>query len=296
MLGLRIKIVLFLFIVGMTIAGVLTLWRDYWKEIQNERQVEQTFGDPTKRTTVTPKVDLGLVRYEAIKQKIKEGEVAIARENLYRMLKNYGESSAAGEARQMLGLINLQQFYAQETIDKLDQYEIQSKDSWIKLAEKLETTTDDLKLVNGWMGEELQPGDKLKHRPLSFVIYFKHHEKKMELRQVKEGREIFFKEYNLTASQLPSGLVLPLQTKIKTKTATQGQKIIVSSDLNYIVAEKMIVLEIEGLSLKNEARLLAQKNNAQGQQVLESGFFLKREHLQEVFALVRNGTKVLIVR
>ena len=135
----------------------------------------------------------------------------------------------------------------------------------------------------------------------------------MLLRKVGE-KEYLFKVYNAKDIRLTPGMRLPVEMTIAGKNAMYDGKPVLSTDPNYADAEKWFAGTKSGVSIRTPpvARALpveepksssSKKSSTPAAMpapapapTAETGIFLAREDIEELFALVRKGSKLSLVR
>ena len=141
----------------------------------------------------------------------------------------------------------------------------------------------------------LHPGDHLLVAPLDFDCGVDLSEKSVVL--VRKGR--FFKEYKAVDVRIPPTMRVPAELKIGMKSATIAGKTVPSTDPRYVDAEKWIPSDKGGLIMRTVPVARPVVDGAatgQPQEAVEYGIFLRREDLDEIYALTRSGAKLTIVR
>jgi hypothetical protein len=154
--------------------------------------------------------------------------------------------------------------------------------------------------LNGLMGNTLQPGDHLTILQIDFSIVVDLSAKSVVLRRKSGEKEYFFKEYHASDIRLPSNVKIPAEMEIKGKSAISEGKIVLSTDPKYVAAEKWLPTSRIGVVLRTApvAKTLPASQPASTLSLppAESGVFLDSSDLEELFALVRNGSKLYFVR
>jgi hypothetical protein len=151
--------------------------------------------------------------------------------------------------------------------------------------------------LNGLMGITLQPGDHLTLQPLDFSIVVDISDKTVTLRRKVGEKEHFFKEYLAADIRVPSGMKAPAEMEIKGKSAVADGKSVLSTDPRYVDAEKWLPASRTGIVMRSPPAATPSPVAALVETVVqESGVFLDRSDLEELFALVRNGSKLYFVR
>ncbi|MCX6854056.1 MAG: LysM peptidoglycan-binding domain-containing protein [Verrucomicrobia bacterium] len=250
------------------------------------------------------KIDPGDKRFEVAAAQIREGKFSEGRELLYKMLQQFPDSATCPEAKRIIGEMNLDElFSAENKINKKD-YIVQPGDSLALIASKQSSSMDMIVRLNGLMGTTLQPGDHLTIIPLEFSIVVDISEKAVSLRRKTGEKEYFFKEYHASDIRLPNSIKVPAEMEIKGKAAISDGRAVLSTDPRYVDAEKWLPASRNGVVLRTppvaKAVPVAQTNPKSTVPAIaptpESGVFMERADLEELFALVRNGSKLYFVR
>lgn len=310
----QIKLLIFLITVGL-VAGTLAM--GYWVYMNillKESQVEQDIA--SMKAKDRPRVDPGIRRFEAAVELIHQGKIDDGRDALYKLCQQFPDSKTCAEAMRIIGEINMDQLYsANSTAGKKD-YIVQPGNSLNSIATKFDTTVDSIIRSSGLMSFNLHPGDHLTIIPMDFHLGVSVAKKQVMLLRKVGDKEYLFKVYNAKDIRLPPGMRLPVEMTIAGKNSIFDGKPVVSTDPNYVDAEKWFAGTKSGISLRTPpvARALtveepkapapAPKKSAPPAAMpapapaptAETGIFLAREDIEELFALVRKGSKLSLVR
>lgn len=310
----QIKLLIFLITVGL-VAG--TLGMGYWVYMNillKESQVEQDIA--SMKAKDRPRVDPGIRRFEAAVELIHQGKIDDGRDALYKLCQQFPDSKTCPEAMRIIGEINMDQLYsANSTAGKKD-YIVQPGNSLNSIATKFDTTVDSIIRSSGLMSFNLHPGDHLTIIPMDFHLGVSISKKQVMLLRKVGDKEYLFKVYNAKDIRLPPGMRLPVEMTIAGKNSIFDGKPVVSTDPNYVDAEKWFAGTKSGISLRTppvaraqpieepKAPATAAKKSAPPAAMpapapaptAETGIFLAREDIEELFALVRKGSKLSLVR
>jgi len=296
----QLKLLLFLIVLGITLGCMATAFYIYDKILRPERLIQTEMKNMKKGEL--PKIDPGAKRFEIAATQIRAGKYTEGRELLYKMLQQFPDSSTCPEAKRIIGEMNFDELFSPESkINKKD-YIVQPGDSLALIASKQGSSMDMIVRLNGLMGTTLQPGDHLTIIPLEFSIVVDLSAKSLTLRRKTGEKEYFFKEYHASDIRLPNNIKIPAEMEIKGKSAISEGKVVLSTDPKYVAAEKWLPTSRNGVVLRTPplAKTLpaAQPASALPSSVpsAESGVFLDSSDLEELFALVRNGSKLYFVR
>jgi len=311
----QIKLLIFLITVGL-VAG--TLGMGYWvytNILLKESQVEHDIA--SMKAKDRPRIDPGIRRFEAAVELIQQGKIDEGRDALYKLRQQFPDSKTCTEAMRIIGEINMDQLYsANSTAGKKD-YIVQPGNSLNFIATKHDTTVDSIIRSSGLMSFNLHPGDHLTIIPMDFSLGVNVSKKQVMLLRKVGDKEYLFKVYEAKDIRLPPGTRLPVEMKLAGKNSVYDGKQVNSTDPNYVDAEKWIAGTKSGISIRTPpvARALpveepksptpASKKSSASPAAMpapapaptaETGIFLAREDIEELFALVRNGSKLSLVR
>lgn len=308
----QIKLLIFLITLGL-VAGTLAM--GYWVYMNillKESQVEHDIA--SMKAKDRPRVDPGLRRFEAAVELISQGKIEEGRDALYKLRQQFPDSMTCPEAMRIIGEINMDQLYsANATAGKKD-YIVQPGDSLNLIATKQGTTVDSIIRSSGLMSFNLQPGDHLTIMPMDFHLGVSVSKKQVMLLRKVGDKEYLFKVYTAKDIRLPPGLRLPMESEIAGKNSIYDGKPVLPTDPNYVEAEKWIAGAKSGVSIRTPpvARAMTveepkianpKKSTAPAAMpapapaaTAETGIFLAREDIEELFALLRKGSKLSLVR
>jgi LysM repeat protein len=323
----QLKVLLFLVVLGITLGCMAIAYYIYDKVLTPDTRIQKELV--TIKKSAKPLADPGLKRFNAAIDFIKEGKIEDGREALYRLIQQFPSSPTCIEARRIIGEINLDTLFSPNyKIGKRD-YIVQPGDSLAFIATKQGTSVDMIIRLNGLVGTTLQPGDHLTLVTLDFSVSVDVSARTVTLLRKIADKEYFFKEYNATELALPTSLRPPAEMEIGAKSATADGKAVISTDPRYIDAEKWLPGTKNGIIIRSRqpvrttpvaptpSTALADKKSPASPKsasptksaplpfasepitelpVRETGIFLEREDLEELFALVRKGSKLYFVR
>jgi LysM repeat protein len=321
----QLKVLLFLIVLGITLGCMAIAYYIYAKVLTPDTRIQKELA--TIKKTERPLADPGQKRFDAAIHLIKDGQIEEGRDALYRLLQQFPTSPTCVEAKRIIGEINLDTLFSpNQKIGKKD-YIVQPGDSLALIATKQGTSVDMIIRLNGLVGTTLQPGDHLTLVGLDFTLVVDVSAKSVTLRRKVNDKEYFFKEYTAVDIVLPASLRPPAEMEIGAKSASADGKVVGSTDPRYVDAEKWLPGTKSGVLIRTPAPApqvppmapVAAKQAAPGKQkaapkaketpalaafepelieapVRETGIFLAREDLEELFALVRKGSKLYFVR
>lgn len=328
----QLKLLLFLIVLGITLGAMAAAYYIYARILVPDSRAQQEIAQIKKGDM--PRIDPGAKRFDAAVELIQENRIEDGRDALFRLIGQFPDSATCPEAKRIIGEINLDQLFSSSTKLGKHDYIVQPGDSLALIATKQGTTMDMLIRLNGLMGTTLQPGDHLTILPLDFSLVVDLSAKTVTLfRNSKDGsKKFFFKEYVASDIRLQAGIKPAADDKdkgfeIKGKAALVDGKGVLVTDNRYAGAEKWLPAARPGssqtslvirtlpqtksaLTTPTPAPPTAKKGSKSKKAAAqtpdpvdfeldegpEPGVFLAREDLEELFALVRNGTQVFLVR
>jgi hypothetical protein len=308
----QIKLLIFLITVGLVADTLAMGYWVYMNILLKESQVEEDIA--AMKGKDRPRIDPGVRRFEAAVDLIREGKIEEGRDALYKLRQQFPDSATCGDAIRIIGEINMDQLYSPENLGGKKDYIVQPGDSLNLIATKQGTTVDSIIRSSGLMSFNLQPGDHLTIIPMDFHLGVSLSKKQvMLLRKVGE-KEYLFKVYEAKDIRLPPGTRLPVEIQIAGKNAIHEGKQVISTDPHYLEAEKWIPGTKPGVVIRTppvpRAQPVEEPNQAEAGKKgatpaaavpppaaeSETGIFLAREDIEELFALVRRGSKLSLVR
>ncbi|MBB5033581.1 LysM peptidoglycan-binding domain-containing protein [Prosthecobacter vanneervenii] len=317
----QIKLLIFLITVGL-VAGTLAM--GYWVYMNillKESQVEHDIA--SMKAKDRPRIDPGVRRFEAAVELIKDGKIDEGRDALYKLRQQFPDSKTCTEAMRIIGEINMDQLFSANSSSGKKDYIVQPGDSLNLIATKQSTTIDSIIRASGLMSFNLQPGDHLTIIPMDFHLGVSVAKKQVMLLRKVGDKEYLFKVYEAKDIRLPPGTRLPVEMSILAKNSVYDGKQVNSTDANYAESEKWIAGTKAGVSIRTPpvAKAMpveepqpvapAAKGKKSGSHSTaspaampvpapspsaETGIFLSREDIEELFALVRKGSKLSLVR
>ena len=292
----QFKLLLFIITVGLMLGSMATAWWFYARVMRPEMRVKSEIAQIQK--SEQHKVDPGARRYDAAVAEIRVGNLDAGREGLYNLLRQFPESPTCVEARRIIGEINLDRLFSPNYLEGKVDYIVQPGDSGLlAIANKHKTSLDAITRLNGLRGTTIHPGDHLLIMPMDFDFAVRVPEKKVIV--LRQGR--FFAEYNAAEVRLPQGLRLPAQLKLGIKSASAAGKPVGPTENGYLEADKWIPSGRPGVILRTLPPARAVPVDASGnvttnaENMQESGIFLHREDMEEVFAMARSGASLTLV-
>lgn len=308
----QFKLLLFLIVTGL-FAGVLASgWWLYKNIYLNEQRVEQELASMKGKDR--PRIDPGARRFDAAIDLIRGDSLAPGRDALYALIKQFPESPTCEEARRIIGEINMDQLFSPAYTAGKKEYIVQPGDNLGRIADKHLTNVDFIVRLNGLMSTTLQPGDRLMVAPVDFNLGIVIGKKQLILFRVVDGQSYPFKFYTAQDVQLPSNMKLPATFEVGTKSAQLDGKAIPSTDPRYLQADKWVPAHRPNATASSFSLRVplppkpepappppSADPNAPAPAPVpapppETGIFLARADLEEIYSLLRKGSKIDVAR
>ena len=304
----QFKLLIFLITVGLFAGVVASGYWVYENILLREHRVEQDLA--AMKDKERPRIDPGERPFDAAVDLIRGGNLTEGREALYKLLQQFPESGSCQEARRIIGEINMDQLFSREHMAGKKEYIVQPGESLNRIAQKNGTNVDFIIRLNGLMSTVLQPGDRLTVAPIEFNLGVVVSKKQVLLNRKIGDKEYLFKQYNALDVRLPRGANLPGAYEVGLKFAQIGGKTVRSEDPLYTEAEKWIPATKPGVVFRTQPVAKAIPVNETPppatdagvspvpavQPPEETGIFLTRADLEELFALIRKGAKLELAR
>ena len=303
MASTQLKLLIFLFAVGLAAGCIAVAYWIFDKELRREAIVGADLKRMQKGAMVAP--DPGAKRFDAAIELIKQNQLEPAREALYKLLAQFPESRTCDEARRIIGEMNLDSLFSPNQITGKKDYIVQPGDSLGRIAAKNDTTVDMIVRMNGLAGTTLQPGDHLIVVPLHFDVVVDVSSQVVTLLRTVNGRPYQFRWYKALGLRTPANLRIPAELTLNEKQAMVEGKPVPSADPRYVEAEKFVPSSKPGVVFRTvpvaKAVVVKEEPKTKATSPIEppapeSGIFLQPEDLEELFALVRKGSKLTVVR
>lgn len=308
MARVQLKILIFLITAGL-VSGTLAM--GYWVYMNillKESQVEQDIA--AMKGKDRPRIDPGARRFNAAIALIKDGKIDEGKDALYKLRKQFPESPTCVEAMRIIGEINLDELFSSRSMPGKKDYIVQPGNTLLGIATKHNTTIDAIIRLNGMMSTNLQPGDHLTLLPLDFHLGVLTGKMQVILFRKIGEKSYPFKFYQATDIHLTPGMRLPQEMEIAGKNASIEGKSLLPTDPRYTSAEKWISGTKAGIVIRTppvpKALPIATPPHKGGNvasaaisppaNIQETGIFLPQEDIEEIFALVRKGSKLSLAR
>jgi hypothetical protein len=231
----RFKIVIFLMAVGIAGSVIAAAYWYYTRVMGHDTKVQGEIKELQAQKTTLP--DPGVKRFDRAVELLKENNFSEARAALAEMLKTFPDSSRAGEARRIIGEMNMDMLFSKEDNTARRDYIVQPGQGLQAIATKNQTTIECLLRANGLQSHMLQPGDKVSVFPLDFEILIDVSEKTLDLKL----KGIVFKQYNAVDVKVPPGMRVPApELKISGKSAIYHGKQVNALSPDFMDADKWL--------------------------------------------------------
>jgi hypothetical protein len=307
----QLKLLLFLIVLGVAAGCVAVAYWIFDRIFLRESRIAEDLK--SKKGGVVAKHDPGARRFDAAIDLIRESRFEDGREALYKLLQQFPESPTTVEAKRIIGEINMDLLFSISNKAGKKDYIVQPGDSLNLIAARQNSTLDTIVRMNALSGTMLQPGDHLTLLTLEFDVVVDVSDKTV----IVTRKDAFFKEFFAFDIKLPPGTRVPSELNIGVKQALLAGKPVPPTDARYVEAEKWVPANKAGVifrtvpsakpvteapkpetvtSKKKSKGKSADETAVDSEPVIETGIFLAKEDLEELFALVRNGSKLTLVR
>ena len=280
--ALQVMMAIIKVLAALLVLGVLGATVVLVEKLKEETAVPQLREETPESLENIPLVKPGEIAFERARELLATGQFEKAREKLEFLVGVYPSSTSAGEARRILGELNLDDLLSTEIMEGKTMYEVKPGDNFTRIAVRHETTLDCIMHMNGLQRmDKLYPGDELVLLPLRFNIKIDVARKLLSL--YKEWR--LLKSYNLLharARDSRGGLRSRIGQKIG--LLEDGRRVSPVKFESYRTARKVLILDHRGLQLRQGG--VAEEEDA------GRGFFLSEADLEELALLLRVGNEV----
>jgi len=230
-----------------------------------------------------PLVDPGELAFERAAELLAMAEVEEAREKLEFVVGVYPGSASAGEARRILGELNLDELLSTDVMDGKLVHEVERGDTFLGIAARYETTLDCIMHLNNLQRmDRLYPGDELVVMPLNFNVRVDVERRLLNL--MREGR--FLKVYELADVRVREGARGTVHTIVEQKMGMVGDEMVAVMHEGYRSAEKVLTLARTGLQIREVADVSEEEPGR--------GIYLRGPQMEELALLLRVGNEVEI--
>jgi hypothetical protein len=237
-------------------------------------------GMPAAMTTP----DLAEPLLAQAKMQIAQGEKAAARGTLASIVQGFPSSPSVDEARQILGNMNMHDFFSAEPGPNKTIYLVARGDSIGRISAKLKAAPELILKANGLENLTIQPGRKFVIPSGQFSLNV--NSKRQSLTLLNRG--VFFKWYKPLEFKAPVHFTAG-QYKVTEKIAWVAGGRVAFGDKHYLRSSRWIMTNISGLTIFSETN--PQAPNAQKP---STGIMLSPPDLEEIYALVGKKTPITV--
>ena len=224
----------------------------------------------------------GLQAMNGARAMLAEGDYNQAREKLLFITNFYSDASFAGQARNILGEMNLDQIFSPSSMKRKEAYQIKRGDSLSRISTKFNTSVEFIMAINGLSyANRIQPGQEIIVMPLEFKTLINVPKKTLTLSQ--NGQMI--KEYPLLETAVKSRNKT-ISTKVEKILAYDKSSTYPSVSSKYRPNKKVVLLKAGNLQIR------AVKHPDEPDP--GSGAFLSSKDMEEFALLVKSGNEVEI--
>lgn len=280
----RIKFLL-AFLALLICAGGVSGAYFYWKKfVQPDIVVTRHMEGKDGGTMAKP--DLGKRHYDAAIQLLKDGELLSARDRLLYLMEYYPESKTYLEARRVVGEVNLDLLLSNIPLEGKKEHIVTRGEALVTIARRSETTIDYIMRVNGKTTDLIYPDEALVVYPLEFRAEIDLKKKKVTL----FDKDKFFKEYAIVDTNLPPDLRPPVATSVSEKVAWHIDRPVNFTNKNYLNCSKWVRTGKLGLFIRQD-----DSNKDADRERRPYGVMVEKSDMEEIFTILRNGSKVNLV-
>jgi len=270
-----------LLICGGGVAGAYFYWKKFAQpELVVNRHISGKGGGTLERP------DLGKRHFDAALALLREGELVSARDRLVYLMQYFPESATYEEARRIVGEVNMDLLLSKIPMPGKVEHKVRRGEALVTIASRNQTTIDYIMRANGKTSEFIFPDEPLTVYPLRFRV---------EISLGKETVTVFdgealFKEYQILDRNLPSDIKAPVATTVSERVAWYGDQPVNFTHPAYMSCAKWIRTGKIGLFIRQS------NPGGEGGESRPYGVMLASEDLEELFTILRVGSKVDLVK
>ena len=231
------------------------------------------------------------------KAALEEGDLLKAQQ-LYKTAKGEIEDvNILDEVQKKIETINIEIIFSPILDECSTTYEVQPKDTLIKIAKKFNTTTALIKRANGLSSDTIRLGKKLKVNTCKFSVVV---DKSQNLLFLKRADEVV-KIYTVSTGKdnsTPTGTFVIDENKLKNPTWYRTGAVIPPDSPENILGSRWMGLEIvdnEGEEAKGYGIHGTTEPDQLGKQITLGCVRMRNEDVEELFDIVPRGTEVVII-
>ncbi|MEX2580422.1 MAG: hypothetical protein WD342_15295 [Verrucomicrobiales bacterium] len=279
----RIKFLLAFFALLICAGGIGGAYF-YWKKFA-QPEMNVTRHIEGKSDVPKEKPDLGQRHFAAAADLLKAGELLSARDRLLYLMKYFPESGTYGDAKRIVGEINLDLLISQIPLEGKAEHVVSRGEALVTIARRSETTIDYIMRANAKTTALIYPDEALTVFPLHYRVEIDLDKETVTLFDESE----FFKEYAIVDRHLPPGLSAPVSTSISEKVAWHDDRPINFTDENYLDCSKWVRTGKIGLFIRQA------DSDRSGDGSGPYGIMVAKSDIEELFTILRVGSKVSLV-
>jgi LysM repeat protein len=270
-----------LLICGGGVAGAYFYWKKFAQpELVVNRHISGKGGGTLERP------DLGKRHFDAALALLREGELVSARDRLVYLMQYFPESATYDESRRIVGEVNLDLLLSKIPMPGKVEHKVRRGEALVTIASRNQTTIDYIMRANGKTSEFIFPDEPLTVYPLRFRV---------EISLGKDTVTVFdgealFKEYQILDRNLPSDIKAPVATTVSERVAWYGDQPVNFTHPAYMSCAKWIRTGKIGLFIRQS------NPGGEGGESRPFGVMLANEDLEELFTILRVGSKVDLVK
>ncbi|MDH4410458.1 MAG: LysM peptidoglycan-binding domain-containing protein [Verrucomicrobiales bacterium] len=270
-----------LLICGGGVAGAYFYWKKFAQpELVVNRHISGKGGGTLERP------DLGKRHFDAALALLREGELVSARDRLVYLMQYFPESATYEEARRIVGEVNMDLLLSKIPMPGKVEHKVRRGEALVTIASRNQTTIDYIMRANGKTSEFIFPDEPLTVYPLRFRV---------EISLGKDTVTVFdgealFKEYQILDRNLPSDIKAPVATTVSERVAWYGDQPVNFTHPAYMSCAKWIRTGKIGLFIRQS------NPGGEGGESRPYGVMLANEDLEELFTILRVGSKVDLVK
>jgi hypothetical protein len=270
-----------LLICGGGVAGAYFYWKKFAQpELVVNRHISGKGGGTLERP------DLGKRHFDAALALLKEGELVSARDRLLYLMQYFPESATYDESRRIVGEVNLDLLLSKIPMPGKVEHKVLRGEALVTIASRNQTTIDYIMRANGKTSEFIFPDELLTVYPLRFRVEISLGKGTVT---VFDG-EALFKEYQILDRNLPADIKAPVATTVSERVAWHGDQPVNFTHPAYMSCAKWIRTGKIGLFIRQS------NPGGEGGESRPYGVMLANEDLEELFTILRVGSKVDLVK
>lgn len=263
------------------VAGAYFYWKKFAEpELTVNRHISGKGGERERP-------DLGKRHFDAAVVLLREGELVSARDRLLYLMKYFPESATHAEAKRIVGEVNMDLLLSRIPVPGKSEHTVRRGEALVTIARRNQTTIDYIMRANGKSSEFIFPDEVLTVYPLNFRVEI---DLKKETVTVFDG-DAYFKQYAILDRHLPPDLKAPVSTSVSERVAWFENRPINFIDPNYMDCSKWLRTGRIGLFLRH----VEDRPGASGE-ARPYGVMLAKPDLEELFTILRTGSKVDLVQ